>query len=257
MLIACDTAFYALIKFPFLPCGILLTIAVLILTLCEPRHHKTNKMSVRPAKTQISLGIRPVWSQSSLCAQWEAKDPSFLHADSEDSDQTGRMPRLIWVFAGRTVTWFVLSWRGSCVNYSDEETLSAWAITGIVLGCIVGLAILASCVKYCCKERPSVGDVGQTRSKYSPTMISELSKIRRIYFTAHEKGFLPVSSVTRQHQCAGVRVLQSRKWYSLAFQTIRTISSAFFVCFQNSTCFSTVSQRHSILTCKAIFWINN
>ena len=29
---------------------------------CEPRHDKTNKMSVRPAKTQISLGIRPVWS---------------------------------------------------------------------------------------------------------------------------------------------------------------------------------------------------
>ena len=27
----------------------------------EPRHDKTNKRSVRPAKTQISLGIRPVW----------------------------------------------------------------------------------------------------------------------------------------------------------------------------------------------------
>ena len=26
----------------------------------------------------------------------------FLHADSEDSDQTGQMPRLIWVFAGCT-----------------------------------------------------------------------------------------------------------------------------------------------------------
>ena len=26
----------------------------------EPRDDKTNKMSVRPAKTQISLGIRPV-----------------------------------------------------------------------------------------------------------------------------------------------------------------------------------------------------
>ena len=61
----------------------------------EPRHDKTNKMSVRPAKTQISLGIRPVWSASSLCAQWVAKDPSFLHVDSEDSDQTGRMHRLI------------------------------------------------------------------------------------------------------------------------------------------------------------------
>ena len=61
----------------------------------EPPHDKTNKMTVHPAKTQISLGIRPVWSESSLCAQWVAKDPSFLRADSEDSDQTGRMPRLI------------------------------------------------------------------------------------------------------------------------------------------------------------------
>ena len=44
-----------------------------------------------------------------VCAQWRlrsawasAKGPRFLHVDSEDSDQTGRMPRLIWVFAGRT-----------------------------------------------------------------------------------------------------------------------------------------------------------
>ena len=79
----------------------------------EPRHDKTNKMSVRPAKTQISLGIHPVWSESSLCAQWVAKGPRYLHADSEDSDQTGRMPRLIWVFAGRTLTLLVLSCRGS------------------------------------------------------------------------------------------------------------------------------------------------
>ena len=27
----------------------------------EPQHDKTNKMTVRPAKTQISLGIRPVY----------------------------------------------------------------------------------------------------------------------------------------------------------------------------------------------------
>ena len=37
--------------------------------LFEPRHDKTNKMTVRPAKTQISLRIRPVWSESSLCTQ--------------------------------------------------------------------------------------------------------------------------------------------------------------------------------------------
>ena len=66
-------------------------------------------MAVRPTKTQISLGIRPIWSESSLCAQWIAKDTKFLHADSEDSDQTGRMPKLIWVFAGRTFILLVLS----------------------------------------------------------------------------------------------------------------------------------------------------
>ena len=64
---------------------------------------KPTKWHVRPAETQIRLGIRPVWSESSLYDKCvAAKDPSFLHADSEDSDQTGRMPNLIWVFAGRT-----------------------------------------------------------------------------------------------------------------------------------------------------------
>ena len=29
-------------------------------------HDKTNKETMRPAKTQISLGIRPVWSESSF-----------------------------------------------------------------------------------------------------------------------------------------------------------------------------------------------
>ena len=79
----------------------------------EPRHDKPTKVSVRPAKTKINLDIRPVWSESSLRAQLVGKDPSFLHADSEDSEQTGRMPRLTWVFAGRTLTLLVLSCRGS------------------------------------------------------------------------------------------------------------------------------------------------
>ena len=49
-------------------------------------HHMTKpkKWHVRPAKTQIS----PVWSQASLCTQWVAKDPSFLHADSENSESS-------------------------------------------------------------------------------------------------------------------------------------------------------------------------
>ena len=32
---------------------------------------------------------------SSLCAKQVVKNPRYLHADSEDSDQTGQMPRLI------------------------------------------------------------------------------------------------------------------------------------------------------------------
>ena len=42
--------------------------------------------------------LRSVWAsaQSSLCAQWVAKDPGFLHADSEDFDQTWWMPSLRW-----------------------------------------------------------------------------------------------------------------------------------------------------------------
>ena len=83
--------------------------------LYEPRHVKTNKMSVHPAKTQISLGIRPVSSEFSLSAWRNLGSWATQRAHSEDSDQTGRMSRLIWVFAGRTLILLVLSCRGSYV----------------------------------------------------------------------------------------------------------------------------------------------
>ena len=77
---------------------------------------KPTKWQVRPAKTQFSLGIRPVWSESSLTA-WRKLGSLATHwAHSEDSDQTGRMPRLIWVFAGCKVIMLVLSWGGSYVH---------------------------------------------------------------------------------------------------------------------------------------------
>ena len=69
--------------------------------------------------------LRSAWAstqydQSSLYTQWVAKNPSFLHADSEDPDQTERTPRLIWVFAGRTLILLVLSCRGS---YTDGQKI--------------------------------------------------------------------------------------------------------------------------------------
>ena len=59
------------------------------------------------AKTEISLGICLVWSKPSLSA-WRSLGSLATHwAYNEDSDQTGWMPRLIWVFAGRTsFCWF-------------------------------------------------------------------------------------------------------------------------------------------------------
>ena len=63
---------------------------------------KPAKWHVCPAKTQISLGIRPVWSVSSLSAWRNHGSLASLRAHSEDSGQIGRMPRLIWVFVGCT-----------------------------------------------------------------------------------------------------------------------------------------------------------
>ena len=56
---------------------------------------RTQAFFMRTAKTLIRL------------------DASFLHADGEDSDQSGRMPRMIWLFAGHTVILLVLSCCGS------------------------------------------------------------------------------------------------------------------------------------------------
>ena len=39
---------------------------------------------------------------SSMDAFRIAKNANFLHVDKEDSDQTARMRRLIWVFIGHT-----------------------------------------------------------------------------------------------------------------------------------------------------------
>ena len=63
----------------------------------EQMLRKMSHLVTKPTKwlcTQRRLRSAWAWI-ASLCAQWIAKDPSFLHADSEDSDQTRRMPRLI------------------------------------------------------------------------------------------------------------------------------------------------------------------
>ena len=77
---------------------------------------KPTKWPLRPAKTRIRLGrsesLLSVWSESSLSTLRNSlirvftvcikKYSILLIVDSEDSDQTGWIPRLIWVFAGCT-----------------------------------------------------------------------------------------------------------------------------------------------------------
>ena len=63
--------------------------------------------------------LRSAWASAQLIRVFAVRMKkawvlSYLLSTSKDSDQTGRMPRLIWVFAGRTVILLVLSWGTSC-----------------------------------------------------------------------------------------------------------------------------------------------
>ena len=62
---------------------------------CGGRRDMSHDMTKPTKWVCAQRRLRSAWAsaqsdQSSLCAQWVAKDPSFLYADSEDSDQTGR-----------------------------------------------------------------------------------------------------------------------------------------------------------------------
>ena len=91
----------------------------LYFTIYEPWHDKTNNVAMRPAKIPISLGGCSGWAESSLGA-WRKLGSLATHwAHSEDSDQTGRMLRLSWVFAGRILILLVLSCHSSFYNISS------------------------------------------------------------------------------------------------------------------------------------------
>ena len=63
---------------------------------------KPTKWHVLPAKSQTSLGLHPVRSESSLSARRSIGSLAVYWVHGEDTVQTRDMPSLIWVFAGRT-----------------------------------------------------------------------------------------------------------------------------------------------------------
>ena len=54
-------------------------------------------------KTQVNLRIRAVWSEFSLSAGRNVAFLAIQNKPSEDTDQTARMRRLIWIFTVRYV----------------------------------------------------------------------------------------------------------------------------------------------------------
>ena len=80
---------------------------------------KTPKWLVRQINTPTSLGIHTIWSSSSLSAWRSIGSLVTYRAQNEDSDQTGRTSRLIWVFAGRSGQLFVFS----CCSSNDIQPL--------------------------------------------------------------------------------------------------------------------------------------
>ena len=80
---------------------------------------KPTKSPLCPAKTQINLGICPVWSQSSLWALCIAKYPVLLHADSRCPGWSESLLRTQYIL-------LVLSWGGSnhiCFSVSEASSM--------------------------------------------------------------------------------------------------------------------------------------
>ena len=77
--------------------------------------------------------------QSSLSALRKLRSLSTHWAHSQDSDQTGWMPRPIWAFIGHTAILLVLSWGGSChyIKVFDWVTVYVcYIITFIFIYCV-------------------------------------------------------------------------------------------------------------------------
>ena len=99
--------------------------------MCEQVSHDMSRDMTKPTNwlcTQRRLWSAWASTQSDQSSAWRNLGSLATHSvHSKDSDQTGWMPRLIWVFAGRTVTLLILSCRGSYSSfhkiYNSDKTV--------------------------------------------------------------------------------------------------------------------------------------
>ena len=90
----------------------------------ESRHDKTNRLCVRLAKTQISLGIRPVWSESSLSAWRKLRSLATHWAQAKTLIRLGDSDR--WVH----IILLVLSYRGSYISICNKTLCDRICVQG-------------------------------------------------------------------------------------------------------------------------------
>ena len=84
------------------------------------------------------VGIHPVWSESSLCTQWVAKDPSFLHAESEDWS--------VWVDAQADLS---LCWAHMPFYWFCRETAQLLMCSLVIIGyCCHKMVVYFECFIY-------------------------------------------------------------------------------------------------------------
>ena len=77
---------------------------------------KPTKWHVRPAKTQISLGICQVWSESSWSAWWKLGSLATYWAPAKTLIRLGGCPGWSQSSLGAHATLLVLSWGGSYLH---------------------------------------------------------------------------------------------------------------------------------------------
>ena len=100
------------------------------MSLYEPPHDKTNKMACAPSEYSDQPGHPPSLIRVFAVRMKKHWALNYLWAHSEDSDKTGRMPRLIWVLDGRTCQFvgFVmrrLVSRYFCTSGKPEQSYSS------------------------------------------------------------------------------------------------------------------------------------
>ena len=106
----------------------------------SPTYKPQHKMNCAPSEDSD----QPVWSEYSQCVQWVVEDPMFLHVDSEGSDQTVRMSRLIWVFAGRRGHFVGLVERRLIYIYWEKnEPCSKKVLNSVSMQCARGKSSVA------------------------------------------------------------------------------------------------------------------